>query len=215
MKKEGVNAAFDLLLDAMTEVIEECQLESSKKTRSGRYDEAKEDVDVCETLTVFRNDISDFRDRNLRTVILALAVFRNDISDFRDRWLTEFGRRADTKPPSPRPSGEPGPRISNKLVVTFPETGERLDNPIAIENFAEALRLMSVEKVADLEKQWSGEDLISKHQKQDKRGHPRKEVDGYYVVTHIGNKAKKKLLEEIAHRLGIKIGVQCVPRHKT
>jgi len=99
-----------------------------------------------------------------------------------------------------------------KLVITFPKTSKRLNNPIAAESFTEAIRQMGVERVQELGLKVGSRSLISKEEKTDSEASELREVNGYAVSTYSSTKRKKDLLERIARDLGIEIRVDIVPR---
>ncbi len=192
MRKDGVNDALDLVLEEMEQIIAEHKSEITQITEAGQFDKV----------------------RDKATIGAQLEKFRIEISGFRDRWMTEpWGTIVTQTPPRPPRDIRSVKRGPDKLVVTFLDTGERLEHANATITFVETIRLMGVERVKALGLTSRGGPLISEQRRTDiPHVH---EVNGHYVATtQDANAVKKKRLEDIAHKLSIKIKAESVPRYK-
>ncbi len=194
MKKDGVNTAFDLVLEDMSKVIDKIKAEIAKQTEDGRYDEAQKAMAVCKDLDALRSEVSELRKHWIEGCGTSRTA-ENSVHPLAQR----------------RSSGKRGP--DKKLFISFPETGQRIDGPIAARNFAEAIRLMRIEEVKKLDlkrRKRSKASLITEQRGTDKNSESRIKVGNCYILTKSTTEEKKTTLETIARKLGIKIRVEVI-----
>ena len=109
---------------------------------------------------------------------------------------------------NPRPSiPEEIPRTlkksSSRFVVTMPD-GERIDNPVAADTFAEAIEKLGLEQVEKVKPKLLS--TSNTYRASRKRGR-------YYIDTHFGNVQKKIILENIAQALGVQLQVETAAKN--
>lgn len=193
MRKDGVDDALDLVMEELDKIIAEHKSEITQITEAGQFDKVKEKAEIG----------------------AHLEAFRVEISDFRDRWTTEPWSGISKKtPPGPSQNMRSVKRGPDKLVVTFLETGERLDHSNATITFVQAIRRMGVERVKALGLTVRGGPMISDQRRTDiPHIH---EVDGFYVATtQDATAVKKKHLEDMARKLSIRIKAESVPKYRS
>ena len=104
---------------------------------------------------------------------------------------------------NPRPSiPKEKPRTlkksSSRFVVTMPN-GEKIENPVAADTFAEAIEKLGLERVEKVKPKLLS--TSNTYRASRKRGR-------YYIDIHFGNVQKKIILENIAQALGVRLNVE-------
>ena len=94
------------------------------------------------------------------------------------------------------------------LFVTMPNE-ETVNHKVSATTFAEVIEKLGVEQVRNLELIVNSIPLVSTF---DHPTYNQHQSGRYYITTHSSTKAKKRLLEEIAERLGIKMKVEIVDK---
>jgi ElaB/YqjD/DUF883 family membrane-anchored ribosome-binding protein len=105
--------------------------------------------------------------------------------------------------------GEKGGK-KTRLRVRF-NNGKVIEQYKAADTFALTIKEMGFSKVEALEVTLNGFQLVG-HQKSNE--YDQRQIDGWYVGTHSNTKAKKKILEKIASRLGVGLEVEIIPWNK-
>lgn len=88
--------------------------------------------------------------------------------------------------------------------------GQTIKEKTAAETFVATLKILGFERVAKLNKIVSGIPLFSKVPKIKSGYQTQIRADGWYITTHMNNKNKKKLLEDIGRVLHAHIKVDIV-----
>jgi hypothetical protein len=96
-------------------------------------------------------------------------------------------------------------KIGGHLQVTL--AGQIINEKTAADTFVAVLKKIGFEQVAKLNKIVSGILLFSKSPKIKSGYQTQIHTDDWYITTHMNNKSKKKLLEDIARELNVHIKV--------
>ncbi len=184
LDQDGVNVAFDIIFDELSEVIDQLNNEGAALFKKGDYNNAQK---LGET----GKDLNEFR---------------NKLSLLQQEWNQVFDRetRLRVKP-------EPTVKISKHkkskktlLSISF-ASGKKICYSVAADSFVSAISEMGIEAVKGLNLDVYGVPLVSasKHDK-----YCQHRAGEYFVITHTSTSDKKELLEKIAQSLGHKISVE-------
>ena len=91
----------------------------------------------------------------------------------------------------------------SRFVVTMPD-GERIDRPVAANTFADVIEKLGLEQAEKIEPQHISTSNTYRNSK--KRGQ-------YFINTHLSNRQKKNILENIGEVLGVPLKVNMVPKN--
>ena len=103
---------------------------------------------------------------------------------------------------------EEGPKLHDqkqhsRFVVTMPD-GERINRRVATDTFVEAIEKLGLEQVEKVEPKHISTSNTYRNSK--KRGQ-------YFINTHLSNRQKKNILENIAEALDVHLKVKIVPKN--
>jgi hypothetical protein len=183
--QDGVNIAFDFILEELGNVIEQLRDEGANLFKRGQYDDAKK-------LGVTGKDLDDFK--------VKLASLQGDWNKGFDRETRELIKTNRVKKLTNNKSKK------TVLSVSFSD-GKIYQNSVAAETFVAALKEMGLEAVKKLGIKISSVPLIweKKHEKYNQH-----RSGNYFVMTHSSTQNKKETLEQVAKSLGHKIQVKIV-----
>lgn len=106
-------------------------------------------------------------------------------------------------PPVPMETPRTLKKSSTRLVVTMHD-GERIDNPVAVDTYAEVIEKLGLEQVEKIQPALlSTSNDYSSYRKKGR----------YYINTHSSTDQKKKYLENLAETLGVRLLVDSVPKN--
>lgn len=208
MGNDDVNAAFELILEAIEGVRAQITRDTTQAMDEDRHDDAERHVASGKQLKDFRSKLEQLQQEwvsavnpETRTrVRITMASPRGPLGPI------------EKKVPPPSPTASPVPKTiahatkapATGLRVTFPD-GRVIHRPKAADTFADTIEELGLEKVRALGlvvckvplvgSLWAGGTYPAQH----KRG-------PYYIVTHSSTEQKRSLLKVIARKL--KTGLQ-------
>lgn len=186
MEQDGVNVAFSLILGELENVIEDLDAEGAQAFQRRAYDEAQ----------------------RLSRTGSELANFHNKVRELQLQWVKGFDtitrERTQVERMGSLSTQTRGPRTS--LLVTFPN-GKILRDSVAAQTFLKAIEEIGIDRVKALNLMVNKHPLIS-YQENDR--YNQHQLNGHYVMTHSSTDQKKRLLEDIAHRLKIEMKIEVV-----
>ena len=190
MNKDGVAAAFELIVEEIETVASEIADQGGKAFREKNYE-------VAVQLGESGNSLQSFRTK----VVALLEEWQSGID------VTTRQRFSST--PRPKPSRlvkthTKGPKT--RIRVTF-DDGQKIEEYYAADTFALALRRIGFPRVEGL-KLLRGKVPLVGNTKSDQ--YVQRRVDGKYICTHSSTKEKKETLEEVAKKLGVKLKVEII-----
>lgn len=99
----------------------------------------------------------------------------------------------------------PNPRVisSSRFVVTMSD-GERIDHPVATDSFVETIEKLGLEQVEKVNPKLLSTSNTYRVSRQKGR---------YYININFTNAQKKKILENLANALGVRLNVKIVPKN--
>ncbi len=124
-------------------------------------------------------------------------------------WRSNFASddpKKPIKPVPPKPNGDDN--RPTHLVVTMPN-GEKIAHSNASDTFVEVIRKLGKVKVKNLNKMYNNRPLISTS---DNPTYTTRKLGKYFIITHFATQRKKRILEEIASALRVKLKVEIVPK---
>ena len=92
---------------------------------------------------------------------------------------------------------------SSRFVVSMPD-GERIDNPVAADTFAEAIEKLGLAHAEKIEPKHISTSNTYRNFK--RRGQ-------YFIDTNLSNRQKKNILEHIAEALGVQLQVETAAKN--
>lgn len=141
-------------------------------------------TEVNQRLTDMQSEISDVR---------------REISDIR-REMRQLNNKPDDKP-------DDKPRPPTHLAVTMPN-GAVVKRKDASDTFVEVIRRIGKKRVKDLNLKVNRKDLMSTSEDYQQRI----KLGGYYINVGTSTDRKKRLLEDIASRLDVRLDVKIIPK---
>ncbi|NJO82756.1 MAG: hypothetical protein HC828_07970 [Blastochloris sp.] len=186
MEQDGVNVAFSLILGELENVIKDLDAEGAQAFQRRAYEEAQ----------------------RLSRTGSELAKFQDNVRELQLQWINGFDTTTRERTQVERmvslSTQTRGPRMG--LRVIFPN-GKTLRDSVAAQTFLKAIEEMGVDRVKALNLKVNNHPLIS-YQENDR--YNQHQLNGYYVMTHSSTDQKKRLLEEMARRLNIKMKIEVV-----
>ena len=140
--------------------------------------------EVNQRLTDMQSEISDVR---------------REISDVR-REMRQLNNKPGDKP-------DDKPRSPTHLAVTMPN-GTVVKRKDASDTFVEVIRRIGKKRVKDLNLKVNRKDLMSTSEDYQQRI----KLGGYYINVGTSTDRKKRLLEDIASRLDVRLEVKIIPK---
>ena len=189
-RDDGVTAAFEILLDELSEEISDSREEIASYARSGTYQRAQNLISGAERLEAFKLKVA------------ALSI--------------EWESNSSEIPMRPNPSRAAEVRSSvsqiaraakTLLVVKF-EDGQIFSDKTAAETFAKCIIKVGINRVEALQLRVNFLPLVS-NMRPDK--YTAYEHSGYFISTQNSTAAKKDLLDRIFNSLNIAATVHIVP----
>jgi len=186
ISQDGVNIAFSLILGELENVILDLTEEGTLAFQQRQYDEAV----------------------RLSKAGTELEAFQVKVRELQQQWIQSFDPTTRDRAQIERmPEINAGKRNPKTILkVTFPD-GRVICEPIAAQTFVRVLVEFGLDKVKALGQIVNRFQLIS-HKRSDVYHQVRE--GGYYVMTHSSTDQKKRLLEEAARKLNIKVKVEIV-----
>lgn len=184
MKDDGVNIAFSLILEEIESAVQELNNDGAQAFQKHDY----------------------LRAEHLIKVGTELQDFRTKVRILQEQWLKGFDEpiRERTRVERIVSSAHKGPRKG--LRVTLPN-GKIIQETIAAQTFLRVIEEIGIEKVKSLNLIVNNHPLISYQQSSQYNQH---KLNGHLVMTHSSTDQKKRTLEDIAHKLNIRIKVDIV-----
>ncbi|GAP21633.1 hypothetical protein [Leptolinea tardivitalis] len=189
MNQDGVNIAFELMLDEIQLVIEQLNDEGANFFKNGDYSQAG----------------------NLGSVGKELSTFREKLEKLRDEWNRGFDittrQRVNSKKierhiPLAKKKGKTG------LRITFSD-GTQIKEKTAALSFVNAINKIGVERVKSLNFVVNKIPLVCLYK--DKRYGPSQyRLGQYYIITHSSTLEKKSILQDISKKINEKIEIEIV-----
>jgi hypothetical protein len=186
MKRDGVNVAFEMILEEIQAVEAQLNQEGASAFRESRHQDAE----------------------RLGSTGRKLCEFRRKLEALQKEW--NAGVDVQTRE---RVKVEPGYRIAphakgpkTNLRITL-KNGRVIQRPTAAQAMADAIESMGVEKVKALGIKVSGVPLVGTER------HPRygqTQLGQYLVCTHSSTKSKKEELERVARELNQTLRVEII-----
>jgi hypothetical protein len=188
------------LEQAMDEVVTELNQDCADASLAGNYAQLIELLEVAKAIQGFRQQVT------------ALVVKFGPVVQ-PPPTIKQPTDGASQQPTNKAPSFQVasinhGHSSPTRLRITF-QGGEVIEGRNAAETFVTALEKIGFERVAQLNKTLSGAPLVSRSEAAfDYQG--KTMTGGWYVCTHSNTRKKKELIEEIAFRFGVQVGVEIV-----
>jgi len=182
-RSDNVLSAFDLILDELTIVITDVNKQGAAYLGHGEYDSAAKTIETGKQL----------------------LAFCNKLDSLRNEWESGFDlttrNRVQLSEPSVFFSREISPRST--MAVKFAD-GVVIERPTAAETFVRTIEHIGLERVKNLGMVLNKHPLVSQYPD---KNYSQLKSGAFFVGTHASNLAKKRLLEEIAERLKIKMEI--------
>jgi len=192
MNKDGVAAAFELIVEEIEAVASEIADQGSKAFREKAYDLAQQLSEAGKSLQDFRTKVMDLLEEWQSGVDVAT---RQRFTTPRPRKKRVVGAaKTHTK----------GPKT--QLRVTFAD-GQHIEEYYAADTFALALRKLGLDRVEGLGITDRNTPLVGQIRS---KQYSQRRVDGKYICTHSSTQQKKEMLERIAKDLGVTLKVQII-----
>lgn len=189
MNQDGVNIAFELMLDEIQAVIQQLNDEGAAFFKNGEYSKAQK----------------------LSLVGDALGQFRVKLEQLKAEWNRGFDAATRRRVRS----DQIGTRVFSHqkrrktiLAITFPD-GTRICESVAARSFVMAIEKVGVERVKQLDMNVCGVPLIAT-QRIDRYGKSQWPCGKFYVMTHSSTESKKEALQRIAKELSLQLRVEIV-----
>lgn len=192
MNKDGVAAAFELIVEEIEAVASEIADQGGNAFREKAYDLAQELSEAGKSLQEFRTKVMDLLEEWQSGIDVAT----------RQRFTT-------ARPSKKRVAGTAKPHTKGpktRLHVTFPD-GQHIEEYYAADTFALALRKLGLDRVEGLGITDRNTPLVGQLRS---KQYSQRRVDGKYICTHSSTQQKKELLERIAKDLGTSLKVQII-----
>ncbi len=186
MKSDGVSTAFSIIMDEISAVEEQLNLEGINAFKNSKYSDAQK----------------------LSESGKALGVFREKLEILRNEWNSgiDISTRKRVKV-DPGYSISPHSKSAKTILrVTMPN-GRVIQRPTAAQAMADVIYELGIEKVSALGYKVCGVDLVSRS-KHEKYGQTA--VENYYICTHSNTENKKNLLLQIAKTIGIELQIEII-----
>ena len=191
MDKDGVNEAFELIIAEIDSVTKSLNRDGAVAFEESRYAEAQRLGEAGNALNAFRLKLEALQ-----------SEWNTEIDvQTRQRITVVSGHRV--KDTSTRTHSK-GPKTS--LRVTLAD-GKVIQRQKASETMAEAVESLGLERIMALNLRVSGVPLVCSEKHPEYGQVP---VQGYYVCTHANNEAKKRTLETVARKLGVRLRVEII-----
>lgn len=186
MNKDGVSAAFALILEEISAVESQLTAEGASAFRDSKYDTARKLSDAGKRLVEFRTKLANLqREWQSEVDIKVRERVRVDPA----YTVTQHSKNKSTR-----------------LRVTLP-SGLVFQRPTAASTFADVIEELGLEEVSRLGFKLNRLPLVDTrlHSRyaQERRG-------SFFIATHSSTKAKQQVLERIANALGRSIKVEIV-----
>lgn len=205
MRRDGVAAALDLILDELSVAYRQLSDEVSDALAEKRTDSAGQLIDTAKRLDAFRTRLEGLKrewtselDATTRERVLSEPPTGDE-----PREAQTFDDDAGTTAANARTKA-----AKTVLKVRLP-SGRVIHRRIAADTFVETIRELGVENVRALNLTLNKTELVSNALSEKYSGSQRALGD-YFVITHSGTKTKKEQLDEISRRLDAGLIVEIV-----
>jgi hypothetical protein len=186
MKRDGVNVAFEMILEEIEAVEAQLNQEGASAFQQSRYKDA-------DRLSATGKKLREFRGK--------LETLRRECNAGIDSRTRE---RVKVEPAYHLASHTKGPKTNLRITL---ENGRVIQRPTAAKAMADAIEAMGVEKVKAIGLKVSGVPLVGTE------SHPKYgqlPVGRYLVCTHSNTRTKKEDLERVAKELSQKIRAEII-----
>jgi hypothetical protein len=180
-RSDNVLSAFDLILDELTLVIADVNKQGADYLGQGEYEAAAKAIEAGKKLLSFCNKLDILRN-----------AWENDF-DLTIRNRVQLSEQSGFLERSPK----------SAMIVRFVD-GTIIDCATAAETFVRAIEHIGLERVKNLGMVLNKHPLVSQYPD---KNYSQIKSGAFFVGTHASNLAKKRLLEEIAGRLKIKMEI--------
>jgi hypothetical protein len=204
MSQRPTSHIFIKLEQAMDEVVTELNQDCAEASLAGNYAQLSELLEVAKA-------IQDIRQQVTALVVKFGPVVQPTVQP--PPTIKQPTDGASQQPTNKAPSFQVASMnhehsSPTRLRITF-QGGEVIEGRNAAETFVTALEKIGFERVAQLNKTLSGAPLVSRSEAEfNYQG--KTKTGGWYICTHSNTKKKKELIEEIAFRFGVQVGVEIV-----
>lgn len=189
-RDDSVSVAFELMRSELEAEVEAINAKGAAYFHNSDYASAREIIDQGVKL-------QEFCERVSRLAEEWKAVFAEE---FPEEVVPDIVREARRTILSASKSSK------TILLVRFPD-GSTISEPKAAETLAEVIKRVGFDKVEGLGKVVNKEPLVSRFPSSNYNDTL---IDGYYIKTHSSTQAKKRLLDDISHELGLGLSVGIV-----
>lgn len=191
--------AFTKLQAALAEAVDELRKNGASAFSQGSYDLVGQYAEEAKQLEEMGKQVSAMASRLAPSTAIESVVPLGP---------TPPAAVIVATPPTSIPFSTASHGPGRRLKVTF-AGGHVIEENTATRTFVQCLLKMDLDRVAQLNKKLSGAPLVTKNAADfDYQGHAKS--GGWYVCTHSNTRKKKELLEEVADRLRIRIGVEII-----
>ena len=186
MKSDGVLTAFSIIMEEISAVEQQLNIEGVNAFKNSRYSDAQK----------------------LSESGKALGLFREKLEILRNEWNSgiDISTRKRVKVDSGYSISPHSKSAKTILRVTMPN-GRVIQRPTAAQAMADVIYEIGIEKINALGYKVCGVDLVSRY-KHEKYGQT--SIGNYYICTHSNTENKKRLLMQIAKDIGITLQIEII-----
>jgi len=190
MNKDGVAAAFELIVEEIEAVAEDIAEQGAKAFTEMAYD-------LAQQLGESGKSLQDFRSR----VEALLEDWQSGIDISTRQRFTGSRSRSKSKTSAPHKKA-PKTRLRVRL-----SDGVLVEEFYAADTFALALHHIGLQQVEELGLTELGLPLVGTMRSSD---YGQRRIDGKYICTHSSTKKKKETLDKVARSLGIELKTEII-----
>lgn len=190
MNRDGVAAAFELIIEEIETVASEIADQGAKAFKDKSYN-------VAQQLGESGKSLQDFREQ----VEKLLESWQSGIDVSTRQRFTE--RHLTTKPKTITTHSK---AAKTRLRVRFPD-GRIIEEYYAADTFALALQHLGLQRVEDLGLTEAKLPLVGSIRSDD---YGQRRIDGRYICTHSSTQKKKETLERVGKKLGVALKVEVI-----
>ena len=190
MNKDGVSAAFELIIEEINAVAADIAVQGSKAFHDQAYDAAQQLGNSGKSLQAFRKRVEEL-----------LEGWQGGID------INTRQRFAVVKPKlEPKTISSHTKAPKTRIKVKFPD-GTLIEEYYAADTFALALRKFGLRRVETLGLTVAGLPLVGDAQSTE---YGQRIIDGRYICTQSSSQSKKEMLEKVGKSLGITVAVEII-----
>ena len=152
-------------------------------------------------------DLDDARVQECLAAIQCITEAATEVEGLYRQW--KAGWPAVSPTPAPGGGRHPGPATRLRVHLN----SKLIEYPHAAETFARTIAEIGIDRVASLAKVLAGIPLVGTSKAPGYQG--QFAIGGFYVCTHSDTQLKKRILEEIAAKLGVPIRVEITSARQT